>query len=77
MEIELNYVARVVMVVVIALAAYHIGRWRGRDEGFATALLGVATKRIEIGTFEVDGIDVEDADMLEEILRSMEDDDDE
>ena len=76
MVIDWQIVARVVAIVVMVLAAYLIGVWRGRDEGFTAALIGVATKNIKVGSFDIDGAD-DDADVLDMILRSMGDDDDE
>lgn len=72
MVIEWQVVARVVAVVVMALAAYLIGRQRGRQEGFMAAIFNIATDNIDVSMLDVDD---DDADVLDMILRSMGDDD--
>lgn len=78
MQVDLMTLARVVAAVAMALAAYAVGKWRGREEGFGAALLGMATGKIKFhGVTLKDMEDVGDMDELADILRSFEEDDDE
>ena len=72
MVIEWQVVARVVAVVVMALAAYFIGRQRGRQEGFMAAIFSIATDNIDVNMLDVDDLD---KDELGELLRMMGEDD--